>query len=566
VSHLAEVETIDRRQVAEVPTFLLIVAGFVTLIGCSMTIAGAVTSGIFGNDPIHVERLTEFLDSGRYALVDELDAVAPGATPDNAYVYGPVTTGLAHEINVLAGIERPGQVERTPDAYLVRHLVVAGLGLVGMAAAAVLGAIALGSWRWGVVVAGVLAALPLWTGNAMFNVKDTPVAAGQSLATLGLVLIAGSSERVRPRRLIVGATALAVGVVVMVGTRPGMWVSLAVSLAVFLVVVAWSGSPHWQPLAAAGGAVVASYLALFAIYPVVFAHPLRMLWTSATASADFSYGRLGEYKASGRFYQLDQMAHVWPLVLLAFLAVGLVSALGHSLRGARARSTDAAVWTLVGAQAIALPILIVAHNSNLANGLRQTLFVVPAQAVLVAAGFAAAIGVSRSRRAWHVAGTTIAAAGLILPTAAQLAMFPYQYSQQNVLGEFWATGDSGSEYAGDLDYFKTSFREFVPEVSAGVKLVCPAWLARGEVPERDDDDCRTRRGGTFSTYWRFDGKSSSDRPVSDEFYALLRGSLGVPRNCVTVHEVTRWQNVRRVTLSRLLECHDGSAKRGESIA
>jgi hypothetical protein len=47
---------------------------------------------------------------------------------------------------------------------------------------------------------------------------------------------------------------------------------------------------------------------------------------------------------------------------------------------------------------------------------------------------------------------------------------------------------------------------------------------------------------------------------------LLRGSLGVPRNCVTVHEVTRWQNVRRVTLSRLLECHDGSAKRGESIA
>jgi len=559
---VAEVEATDRRHVAEVPTFLLVVAGLVTLIGCSMTITGAVTSGIFGNDPNHVERFTEYLDSGRYALADELAAVAPGATPDNAYVYGPLVTGLAHEISVLAGIEQAGHVERTPDAYLVRHLVVAGFGLAGLAATAALGAIVLGSWQWGVVVAGTLAAIPMWTGHAMFNLKDTPVAAGQTVATLGLVLMAGSGERERRRRLIFGATALAVGVVVMVGTRPGMWVSLVVSLAVFIVMVVWSSSPHWRPLVAAVGAVLVSYLTVLVIYPVVFSHPLTMLWKSATASADFAP------KDRGRLYQLDQMVHVWPLILLVFLVVGIVAAMRRCLEEARVRSADAATWALVASQAIALPILIAVHNSYLANGLRQTLFVVPAQAVLVAVGFASLLGVSRSpgQRAWRIAGATIAGTGMILPTAGQLAMFPYQYSQQNVVGEFWAASDAGSEYAGDPDYFKTSFREFVPDVSSRLKLVCPSWLAKDELHRRDDDDCRFRRSGTFSAYWRFDGKSSSDQPESDEFEALLRGSLGIPRNCVMLHEVTRWQNLKRVTLSRLLKCRDRPAKRGESIA
>jgi hypothetical protein len=223
---------------------------------------------------------------------------------------------------------------------------------------------------------------------------------------------------------------------------------------------------------------------------------------------------------------------------------------------------------LVGSQAVALPILIIVHDSDLANGLRQTLFVVPAQAVLVAVGFAAVLGAARpvGERAWRIGGATVAVVGLILPAAVQLSMFPYQYSQQNVAGELWSNSDGPSMYAADRDYSQTSFRELLPYVSAEVKLVCPSWLMKDELPRRGDDDCRVRRGGTFSTYWRFDGKSSSDRPESSEFYALLRGSLGVPSNCVTVHEVTRWQNIRRVTMSRLLECHDRPAKRGESIA
>jgi len=295
-----------------------------------------------------------------------------------------------------------------------------------------------------------------------------------------------------------------------------------------------------------------AYLALVAIYPRVYSHPLVMLWKSATASADFPFG-----EPSGRFYQVEQMFRIWPLILLAFLGVGIVASINRAVGLVRLHSSATLVWVLVGAQAFALPILIAVHNSPVINGLRQTLFAVPAQAVLVAVGIATVIGASRSidTRAWRVGGALVAAAGLILPTAVQLSMFPYQYSEQNVVGEIWDNGDQDPRYAGDLDYSKTSFREFVPVVSSQVKVVCPRWLEPGEVPRRDDDDCRTRLGGTFSAYWRFDGKRSSDRPESGEFYAMLRGVLGVPSNCVTVHEITRWQNLKRVTLSRLLRCH-----------
>jgi hypothetical protein len=551
------------RTTADVPRLLLIVAGVVAVVGCSMSIVGAVTTGIFGDDPAHVERLTEFLDSGRYVIKDELAVVAPGAIPDNAYVYGPVTAVLGHAANVLVGNEQAGEIERTPQAYTVRHLVVAGFGLVGLASAAVLGGIVLGGWRWGVVVAGVLAAIPMWTGNAMFNLKDTPVAAGHTLATLGLVLIACSGARERRRGLYAGSLLLTLGIVVMMGSRPGMWVSLAVSLVVFAGTVMWSRTPPRRALCAAGAAVVASYLALLAIYPVVFAHPVTMLWKSATTSADFAYGRLAAahaestYEANGRLYQVEQMLQIWPLILLGFLAVGLVVGVRRSMGLLKTHSPSAAMWLLVGAQAVALPILITVHKSDLANGLRQTLFVVPAQAVLVGVGFAAVIGglPSGRGRARRVGVVTVAAVGLILPTVVQLSMFPYQYSQLNVAGEWWDNGGEISKYEADQDYFKTSYRELDPAVSARVKVVCPAWIEKGQVPQRGDNDCRTRTWGSLSAYWRFAGRSSSDHPKSGEFYAMLRGALGVPRNCTEVASVTRWQNLRRVTMSRLLECH-----------
>ena len=82
----------------------------------------------------------------------------------------------------------------------MRHLGVVAIGLVGVAAVAAIGRLVLRPWRWGLVAAAVLAAIPMWTGHEMFNVKDVPVATGHTLCTLGLLLFVQRAPA-RPDRL-----------------------------------------------------------------------------------------------------------------------------------------------------------------------------------------------------------------------------------------------------------------------------------------------------------------------------------------------------------------------------
>lgn len=510
--------------------------------GVAMTVVGAIQTGVGADEPTHVKRLTMFMQTGLYVVKKEQDAAGPGVIPDTAYVYGPVTTRVAHKINVLAGHEGAGEVARSPEAYLVRHLVVAGLGVVGLLAAAAVGGVLLRSWRWGVVTGGVLAAIPMWTGYAMFNNKDTPVAAGHTLITLGLVVLCGAGWSLTRLRWLLGTGALFLGTVIMLGTRPGMWVSLAMSVVLFLVVLAWTRALAWVKIAGVVAALGLAYAVLWEVYPRIYSTPLVMLWKSATSSADYPHG-----SDSGRMYQIEQMGQVWPVLLLCFLIVGTIAAARVGLRKTKARNAQAAVLVVVAAQAFALPTLIGLKNSHLYNGLRQTLFAVPAQAVLAAFGMAVLIGAA-ARMSRPVRGllATSVIAGLVLPMAVQFRLYPYQYSYVNAAAEL-----AGVDL--EPDYFKTSFREYAPLVSDTEKLVCPHRLSKGKV-NRNQSDCRTMRGRTFSAYWRFDGRRGWDIPESNEFYALLRGQSGTPPYCTLKHEVTRWQNFERVTMSRLFDC------------
>ena len=192
----------------------------------------------------------------------------------NTYVYGPVTMLVLHAWSVLWVYV--DDVATTSHAYHVRHLGVVVIGLVGVAAVAATGRVVLRSWRWGLVAAAVLAAVPMWTGHAMFNVKDVPVATGHTLCTLALLLFVRDVPPRWPLR--VGrAGFLVAGLVLTLGTRPGMWSGLTVLLAVAVVGV--SGSPSRRAavvtLAELLGACAVAAAALVASYPNLFGHPLR---------------------------------------------------------------------------------------------------------------------------------------------------------------------------------------------------------------------------------------------------------------------------------------------------
>ena len=147
---------------------------------------------------------------------------------------------------------------------------------------------------------------------------------------------------------------------------------------------------------------------LAAVYPHVFTHP-TLLVQSARQSASFR-----DNDGAGYLYVPFHLVTQFPLLLQGLAAVGLWARRWSSGRGTgastRRRSTRLA---LVVAQVTALPLVAVAKNSDLYNGLRQLLFASPAWAVLVTLGLAqvlawaplaglgwsAALAAGRARRA-----------------------------------------------------------------------------------------------------------------------------------------------------------------------
>lgn len=528
---------------ARAPLPLVLVAAVVALTGLAMTFVGAGQTGLSADEYAHVKRLEAFYDDGLF--VRSWERTTPeGTVPPNAYVYAPATTRVMHAVNQLAGHEGPGEVSASAEAFIVRHYVVAVMALAGTMATFGLAWLLLGSWRWGVVAAAVLAAVPMWTGHAMFNPKDTPVAVGNTLMTLGLAgLVVAASRRDRARPVMLAATCVVtfLGVGLMLGTRPGMWPALAAAVVTLLFVLAVGRQLNRWVVAGLVAALSVSYVALWQLYPKVFGNPVAMLVTSVGQSQQFPHGL-----APGRGYIVERTAIEWPVLLLAFMLLGTVVGAIVCVRTMRADAQRSAVYGLVGVQAYALTLAAIITGANVYDGLRQLLFAVPGQAVLATAGIAVAVSVVERRHlTWMVTGAAVA--GLALPTIVQARLFPYQYAYGNVVAE-WA----GAEILNDN--WKVSFREYVKDIPPTVKAVCPNVPPAGPpIAHENYSDCRGDSGALkphWIAYWhhaRFD-------PDAPKFYTVLRAQRPVPPNCRVVDRVVRTRNLERAVMSRLLLC------------
>jgi hypothetical protein len=527
------------------PRFIVAIAAAVAALGVVLSVAGAMATGISVDDDRHVTRLNVYWEQGLYNTEKEIARV-DGGTPPEAYVYAPVTALIQHAANRAIGQDEPGHAVRTADSYTVRHLVIAVIGIIGLLAVAAVAWLLLGHWHWGVVAAGALAAVPLWTGYAMFNSKDIPVASGHSLATLGLVMLATAASTQRPRYWLgLSGAILTAGTVLMIGTRPGMWASLAASATILIMALVWARGLRGQILATLVAALGASYVILWAAYPRIFGNPLRMLWKSVSASA--SYGDFPD--PHGRSYLPVHTLLEWPLILLGLAGVGAAAALLKTVGLLRERSVGAAGLLLVGSQAFTLPVLILIKGSPLYQGLRQVLFTMPAYAVLIAIGVATLLGMASRARSRAVVAA-VATLGLVLPVAVQAAMFPFQYAYVNVVAE--AAG-----VPADNDPLGTSNRSLIPHLPETVKIVCPRSNRAFERKGRDMADCRTQpRRSTLTPYWQASGRPVVDRPRTNEYYAILRGKDGirVPEACRTLYTTTRWRNLGPTVINRVVRC------------
>lgn len=509
------------------PRPLLYVAGAVLAVTTVMVFAGGWRTGVSWDETYHVLRMRNYLgDSGWYVLDQDLHGDDPGSWAGTVYVYAPVTMVLLHGLGLVLGLDDAGVVSTSATAYAVRHLGVGLLSLAALAAVAAQARLALGHWRWGVVAAAALAAMPAWTGHAMFNVKDVPVATGYTLASLGLAVVAVAGRR---GYVAAGAVVATAGVVLAVGTRPGLWPALALAALVTAVL-----SARWV---AVGSVVLAVAAILVAVYPAPFGDPVDAMTGAVSASAQY-----GGHSVSRGYIPAFLVAEV-PTLLLLLGGLGAVLAVRRLRHDPRR-----VVLVLVLLQAFTLPLLSILRGSNLYNGLRQLLFAYPALAVLATVGIAAV----SARRLWLVP-----AVALVVPVVVQLQLFPYNYAYSSVPGALLAprVGERWPAYELPTDYWRTSVRELAPEIPVGGFVMCQPTSEDGVFMRRSNDgreNCATDVIGPLAPY--DDLRSGSWASSPDQFLAVVSGVDRIGANCERLDDVTRPMWWRTVTMSYVARC------------
>ena len=525
--------------------------------GVLLTFFGAVHIGVTWDEPLHVQRYNNYAQTGWYLGDGQLVDGEPAPAMKQQYVYGPATMLLLHGLGVATGVEETGRASTSADAYTVRHLGVAAISVLGLLAIICTGRLLFRRWDWGVLAGAVLALLPMWTGHAMFNLKDVPVAAGYSWVTFGLaLLVRGRSSGSLLVRL-AGPAAIAGGTYLAVGTRPGMWVTIFASTVAFVGCLllrpgrsTWRDrfrGDLWRYRDLVAGYLVAA-IGLYLIYPSVFGSPLAAMSHAAHGSADFIGTTAPWYFIPAR------VALQVPLLMLGFMALGFVVGVRRFVSRRLQLDASDTRLVLVFVQVFTLPLIAMIHGASLYSDLRQVLFAAPAAALLVTFGMAR---LTAAAGRLHddpyaiplVAATTCAA--LVVPLVDQAMLFPYDYTYYNPLVAV-------SKVSGIGDYYRSSGRELAPYLPPSGRIVCsPEGDKKGPRRQAHLDgwvDCRDPSSSPIAPYvGRFKGKYPP--LAADEFWVITFVPSGIPpSNCTTVHLIHRRTLFRHAAMGQLARC------------
>jgi len=536
------------------------VAGLAVIAGAGglLLFLGARLVGVSWDEPIHELSLEEFFRSGwfvpRGSFVEGIPSVA------DASVYAPVGALVAHFLGALTGAQPWFEASFVDQAYQARHIAVALMSIVGLAAVAAIARLLFKSWRWALLAVALSVSIPLFLGHSMFNIKDAPVAAAFSLLTLGLVVM---SVRVLTRRVLLLATLSQIAAVVLgLGNRPGIWVAFVASWSGTVLLLAINDARTADPrralalgamrVASIAVAVVVGYAILWVIYPVAFDEPFALLRDSLLASQAFPWS--GETLTAGSLMPAQPpwtYVPLWlgaqlPLVVSVFALVGLVSWAIAYLRALR-MGRGSAPWVRgaipVVLQATVVPVGAVVLGATLYGGVRQFLFMFPAVAIVSALGIHEVISaLERLGRRWVTnlvwVGVLI---GLIVPLVSQIRLFPYNFAYFNAVA---STSDIDRTW--DVDGWWLSGRELVEGQQFPARTICV------DSQSRPITDCS--RMGMITPFLSEFGNSDV-MLAEDQYVALSRfpEGFGVDQ-CTPFREVTRGLFLQEIQLSHADVC------------
>jgi len=543
-----------------VPVVLLVVAVAVLAVNTAVLFAGAWGIGVTIDEPYHVDRLSHWFSTGWYLPEFQMNGAEPDWRYENLFVYAPVSALVAHAVAVVLGAEAWGTVLATPEAYAARHIAIALLAVLGLVAAASIVRLLLRSWRWAVVAAAVLSCIPTWLGHGMFNIKDAPVATGYTVVTLAAVALGRHNVATSRRVKVLGIGALALGVLVLVGTRPGTLVAVGASGLLMLALTRWQDGRHEGRAAATrllkvriGAALVGlaiAYLVLLAVYPELFGSPSRM-FEAFLSSADFPWtgtiltAGVGVTMPPPPWYLPAWFLAQTPIVVL--LLAGYGAMLPFRLLRDGSRRTQLGIGTaLVALQAFLLPVLGILTRATFYDGTRQVLFALPALAVL--ATVAARELVARwspDRPRLVQIGAAVVALGLVVPTVTAARLFPYSYTWFN-----GATAIAPIDGKWMTDYWWASDREVTPLLPAEEPSGCYLWKSGQQLIS-----CGSI--AQAQPYWPTRGSQADEPPLAPgQYYVMTFNRYGAEPHptCEMVAAVTRPIFWRDMTMSFVTRC------------
>ena len=538
-----------------------------SLVALVLMFVGSGTIGVTWDEKTHVLMLDTFFAQGWNVTPD---ALLPDGTPDPAYiwgvyVYGPVGELFAHGVATLTSQENWSIVSLDPGAYAGRHLGVAILALVGVLAVGFTVRIVTRSWAFGLIGAAMLVVTPLWVGQGMFNIKDIPVASGMAIATLGIVLLLSDDGR---RGVLLGVLALSTGAVLAAGTRAAIGVPIAACLV--------AGFGMWLLLALRAGdrtkfrepvrgvlwglaGLTLAYGLLMLIYPNAFANPFVLAWEALVVSARFPFdepvltaGMWMDQPPPWTYLPLWLGAQLPVLIVVGafgFAAAWIVMIVRRILRQEAALGDrQLAMVAVVVCQMMLMPVVAVLFGSNMYNGTRQFLFVVPAAAVLAALGvwFLAQWLVAQGGSPWKLRALwAVVIVGIVAPVIIQVRLFPYNYVGFNAVASAWPISGNWS-----TDYWRASGRELMERLPPGAESCAYEQSRKGDM-----HPCSVEP--MFAPYVSGRGVTAKPAILGPGEYWMVRENQGIteiPAGCTLHDQITRPLWGQEVIIGQIMRC------------
>ena len=339
------------------------------------------------------------------------------------------------------------------NRYVIRHVVNATFGWVGVLYCGRLAARLFGPWS-GVLAMVLLAASPRYFADSMNNPKDLPFAA---LTVVALYYFSTVSPT-WPYFSRATAIKIAVALALALNVRSGALLYLGyLGLLVAAFVIA-ERNWNWRRLADTAARLAAVTLGVLILgtifWPWAQGSPLTRPFLALLGSADFPWG--GMVLFNGREYGAPDLPWYYPLLWLLISTPPVVLAgLVLSVFVARGRAWSlrtSALWAV----AVLPLLLIIIRDSTIYDGIRHLLFIYPVLVVVAVSGWSGWL--LAHHRPWLLwSSAVLLAAGLVNVLTFHIRFHPNQTVYFNEL----VGGPRGAFAKFDMDYWGNCVLEAV---------------------------------------------------------------------------------------------------------